>query len=436
MTIYTVVQTVRVRSGPSLTAADLLPQGLPIGTKINVLETKEVGGYKWGRHLVQCVGTEFKFSVWSAISRNAPKFSWMTSQVNVPIVVTPPVVTPPNGMDGPWPAIPASETRAEKARRYLGVHDLCCAGASDAADHGCDVVKVFEDATGAIQLAQKYPKKLVIHRKYFVHAPSPEELVAQHGIDPNVPNQNHIRILIEAMNESDSPGFATGPDDIRRQFAYESRMVELIERAAPNSRVLGFNKSHGTPNFLDPEVVKAIKETYAPLYNQGRIWIGLHNYWKAGDKDPKDFKFYDPIWFERRADWLFTHCGFDPKIRHILPSEAGGESWQGGMAHVGFSESEYDAWADYYMDVMDRPIVVNGVSYPSPYRGSTQFQYRGAQHNRWVGYEITQYMNTLRRRWAGVNTRGLEHVMKRSVDLLHGGNEPDPNYVPAPKPMK
>jgi hypothetical protein len=381
----------------------------------------------WGAYKAT-VGDKNAFLVWSAISRKHDGFTWMrqvTSQVFVPIVTNPgtPVETP----------ISSVQSVGMRARRYLGIHDLCCAGARDAADDGAMVVKVFEDALGAIQIANKYPDKLVIHRKYFTHAPSPDDLVRQHGIDPNSPS-NTTRIFIEGPNESDSPGFAQEPDDIARQAAYEAEMMRLVERGAPNSRVLGFCKAHGNPDFTRPEICEAVRTHYAPLYNSGKLWIGLHNYFLSPPSNPKNFRFYDPIWFERRADFLFTKCGFDPNIRHILPSESGGECGQGGMKWAGFTQDEFESWARYYISVMSAPITVNGKQYESPYVGSTLFQRRGSLQNRWQGYEVEDYYGVIKKLWSenGPEKRStLERIA--STELLHFGNAPDARYTPRPK---
>ena len=50
------------------------------------------------------------------------------------------------------------------------------AKARDAIDNGARAVMVFEGATLAHQLSLAYPDAIIMHRKYFQHAPSPRDM--------------------------------------------------------------------------------------------------------------------------------------------------------------------------------------------------------------------------------------------------------------------
>jgi hypothetical protein len=79
----------------------------------------------------------------------------------------------------------------------------------------------------------------------------------------------------------------------------------------------------------------------------------------------------------------------------IISSETGVD--QGGIggfpAHNALRD-EVVRWCNRYLEVQQRPLVVNGQSYPSPFLAATIFQSgdRGTQRGGWAGYNVEGYL--------------------------------------------
>lgn len=409
---YKVIETVRVRMAPSLKArtlvsADGADMYLPQNGTIRIESTIEREGHLWARYFLE--GGDLQLAeAWSCVRRLRDGMTWLKPVDEIIIR-------------------PSEETFAQKARRIIGIHDLCCGGAADSARIGASVVKVFNDATGAAQVAEAYPGALVVHRRYFTQPISARDLLAQHGIDPSGVNHK-LRILVETHNENDINGFGTSVEEIRRRAAYAREMLALMSKAAPNCMLLDLNVAHGTPDITKPEICKVLRDEYAPLYNSGRLWVGQHNYFKSDPNNPKNYRFYGHEWFDTRWRWFFTHCGFDPRIRHILPSESGGECGHGGMKWAGFSHEEMFDWIKYQVAIQTEPIVVDNKVYPSPVAGCTIFQRRGVRFNSWGGYEMEDYMSVVERAYNYVPPRDGE-----ATDVTTSMRKAPKGYVPPKK---
>lgn len=96
----------------------------------------------------------------------------------------------------------------------------------------------------------------------------------------------------------------------------------------------------------------------------------------------------DRIWYEGR--WRFA---YDPAYGGVKPTvptfsdewglDEGGVG--GGPAH-GWQQSDWLAWCNACTEYQKQPLVVGGVSYPSPLRGGTVFQCSSASG--WEGYYV------------------------------------------------
>lgn len=338
---------------------------LPTGAAVSIIET--VGG--WHR-----------VALWTDTATNATASAWVYAQY----VETRTPEPPPQ--------------QIEPAARILGIHQLADKQrAIDAIRIGAKAVMVFEDATLAQQLSLAHPDVLVMHRKYFEWAPAPRDMIAQHGIDPDRTGQQS-RVWYRGINEfPSSPEFHAEPDGILRRAAWDIECARILKRAAPDAVWVAGGWSHGTPDFTRADVCEAVRKGYADAYNSGLIAYDIHNYSKAGPGGPRDYAHYGPIWFERRWEFLFQNCGFDPRVRRIVSSESGGELGAGGFRWADYSADEFRSWALRYLDIQRTPLIVNGREYPSPFIASTLYQW-GDNHNGaggWWGYGLDPYIGVL-----------------------------------------
>jgi hypothetical protein len=358
---------------------DILPGGLWVQAKAKAKEMT-VDNVPLGPSAANTDGTFYVYIARSVIEPGRP-----------PPPEPPPVIPP---------SPPATQIIASK---LFGVHELGGRNmAGDALAKGCKAVMCFESATGAAQLSMQYPDAIVMHRKYFKYQMPAAELLAQHGI--NVNEVSASRAWYRGCNENDVQGIGSGAGDIRARAQFDVECATLLKRAAPNARWVAGGFAHGNPDFTNPDVCAAMQQYYAPHYNSGLFVYDVHNYTKpAPGASPKDFSTIAPIWLKRSWEFLFTKCGFDPRVRAIVHSEAGHECGFGGMNAAGFTVQEFSAWCDWTWMVQTAPLIISGVSYPSPVLCETGFQI-GDENNGsggWFGYSLFPYYGHMGDRWNG-----------------------------------
>lgn len=325
--------------------------------------------------------------------------------------------------------VPPPPAKVVHPRQMLGVHQLSDKGtAYRALERGCRAVMVFEGALEAYQLSLAYPDAIIIHRKYFTVTPSPWEMIAQHGVNP-AERGNESRAFYRGINEFDvGSAYDDSPQGILNRAKWDIECAQILKSAAPNARWVAGGFSHGCPDITRKDVCEALRIGYAQAYNDGLVWFDIHNYSKAGPGGPFDYSYYGPEWFERRVDWLFTRCGFDPRVRACVSSEAGGELGGGSFRQHGFTGDQFDAWCAYYLGVMNAPLIVGGTEYPTPVVATTIFQW-GNDYNGpggWWGYNlIPEYVDKLAARWSG--------EYSGSRDVLHVGSAVPEYAVPEQK---
>lgn len=342
-------------------------------------------------------------------------------------------VTPP-----PTP----TPTKGATPAHLLGVHALHLDDvAKSALARGAKSVTLMS-GLGSYQIAQANPDAMVFYR-WYTNAPlTADDWVRGIGLDPNGAVNTGDRRFILGMNEYDVPGFGGSPNEIRARAAWDKRRIEILRRIVPNAKVVIGGFPHGNPDITNQAVCDAMREAYAPLYNNQdpanpTIFFNLHNYTKTilredtGPKaDPKNW--YAPEWFETRYIWLFTKCGFNPNVRAIVSDETGGELGAGGFNWARYTDSQFAFWQSYYLNLMAAPMEVAGKSYPCPMVASTHFQgadsVEGASGH-WGGYYLTLgYNDVLKQFYSGARRSLLPAFM------LAGATEaPPPGYVPERK---
>jgi hypothetical protein len=284
-----------------------------------------------------------------------------------------PVVTPP----------------AQAGTGYkLGLNTLTNGGlARQEAERGCRYFLCMNDFTGASQLKRAFPDAIVMVRRFFNHGalPSADQII--NGLE----GATDKNLIYTGLNEADQIG--QDGDALRKRALLDIEVAQRIRQGSGATYAAG-TFSMGCPDFTNPETCQIIREIYAPAYNAGLIAIDMHLYSPNPQHidQPNEWQ-----WFERRWEFLFTKCGFDPKVRAILCSETGlDQGGVGGFKAHNTSQEQFRDWCEKYIALQNAPLDVDGVKYPSPILGGAIFQLGGNADPKWDGYDVTNYLPTLR----------------------------------------
>ena len=354
----------------------------------------------------------------------------------------PATVTPPPVVDPPKP------TGTTPANRLLGLHVIAHHHyAIEAYDKGARMFVWMEGHTGAEEFAAARPDALVLYRKNLgrYHYNAQDLIAAVEGMRSNLPN-----LLYIGENESDQ----TGSDgaELEKRLKRDAEVARL----RPGKYVMG-EFSMGTPRLEDAGVQKMFREIIAPLYNAGQVWLGGHFYtpkktwvkvegntWRQwqGPQDGVPFCLErngqpcDPIWYPWRWRFLFTHCGFDPKVRKILCGETGAdEMGRGGFPAQGTTDAEFEVWCRGYLYLQRLPLTIASGpfagTYPSPVVGCNLFQ--RSDFPDWLGYRISDsWLAILSRLYSAPDTREVAPV---TFEEWTPRTPPPPYEVPPAKDL-
>ena len=272
---------------------------------------------------------------------------------------------------------PAPTPSKPKLGYWVGFNGAAAGGAYN---DGCRFFVHMNDTDSANALAAR-GDAFVIYRQYLDHAPGVDEMVGflSGRLHPSI-----MRTGLCEMGHVDGTKFAD-------RAAFDSQVATKLRAINPAYRYAAGTYSMGTPDFTQPSVCDAIRQYYAPGYNSGLYWWDHHLYSPDMEHIYNDAEL---IWYELRWQFLFTKCGFDPTVRHVICTETGVD--QGGVggfiAHNATNE-QVVSWCKRWNEIQARPIVVNGKSYPSPFVGAAIFQLgdRGTQPGGWAGYNVEAY---------------------------------------------
>ena len=310
-------------------------------------------------------------------------------------------------LGGVLPDTPTPPPLVSTSTFKLGINALSNTGlAAREADLGCKYFLIMDDFLGASQLKEKHPDAVVMVRRYFGSGrPSPEDVMRRLEGAAN-PNLVYI-----GTNEADQYG--QEGEDLRQRARFDVELAQRIKQASGATYAAG-TISMGCPDFTNPQTCDIVREMYAPHYNSGLIGFDMHLYSPNMQHidQPNEWQ-----WFERRWEFLFTRCGFDPNVRAIYCSETGmDEGSVGGFPAHNATPEQFRDWCVNYIEMQSRPVVVNGQAYPSPIIGGAMFQLGGNNDPRWRGYDITDYLGEFRKIYggAGEGARGLK-TKKRST---------------------
>lgn len=289
-------------------------------------------------------------------------------------------------------AKPPTTQEWKKAKYLLGVSCLNDhAAGMDALSRGCRSVLFMDGLLAAIQAAKAYPDAVIFNRSWFPHRPDPVWLADHHGAGlMDVPEN----MWSTCANEQDWGLKYDTPQNLRDRFEYEKTFVNALWRKNASRRVVIGEFSHGTPNHLDPEIVRAFKETYYEFAKQhpGRVRLGWHLYTKGRrfSTHPQAVDSIDaPEWHEGRDYEFWKLCGGSDKVVHAC-GETGVECLNGSfVSPAGYTDQQFKEWCEWWLTYRrSMPVEMNGVCI---------FQY--GNHPNWRGYNVQQYVGVLQDLW-------------------------------------
>ena len=254
---------------------------------------------------------------------------------------------------------------------------------------GCRYGMIIDDFGLAGDLARDYPGATVMARRWFEHGENVTNV--QQALDA-LEGATHPGVVYTLWNEGDSGR------SIAAQAKLEIDLARKIKQTS-GARFAAGTHAMGNPDFTRPEVCAEIRDAYAAAYNAGEIAFDMHLY------SPDMMHIWQDnglIWYERRWEFLFTKCGFDPRVRAIYCGETGvDQGGVGGFPAHGASGADVARWVRRNAEVQQRPLIVNGVSYPSPIVGCALFQLgdRNTGPGGWAGYNVEYALPELRQIW-------------------------------------
>ncbi len=249
-------------------------------------------------------------------------------------------------------------------------------------EQNCNAFTIMDNFATAGEVLTRKPEIIVITRRFFYHGilPNPDQIMER------LPVYKGARVVI--LNENDQIGVSY--DDLPKRASVEIECARRI-RNAGGIPLIG-SWSMGTPDFTNQSICDRIRELYAEGYNNGLFGVDMHLYSPSRDNLIKN----DPIWYERRFEFLFTKCGFNPVVRQIYASEGGLDVMGlGGFKGVSMQGHEVRDWLSQYQATLQRDMTVNGKVFPSPLRCVNLFQCSKAHD--WSSYDVTGYLEEIRK---------------------------------------
>jgi hypothetical protein len=254
---------------------------------------------------------------------------------------------------------------------------------------GCRVFCVTHNEDAAIRYKIARPDLWFVMRPFLYNGRmplQPDEIPNRLKIDET----RGLNMIYVALNENDQIG--CDETALRTRAAFDVALAQQIKATNPQAIYAAGSFSMGTPDYTKQSVCDVIREVYAPHYNSGLIWWDNHLY------SPTMQHIYDDAglqWYERRWEFLFTKCGFNPNSSsRIIATETGvDEGGVGGFPQHNATSEQVVAWCQRFVEISARPVVVNGVSYPSPFLFGTLFA--AGNSPSWRGYEVSGYYPAL-----------------------------------------
>lgn len=258
--------------------------------------------------------------------------------------------------------------------------------AQPAYNYGIRVFQFMDGMQEGKNFAAGHKDAVVMLRRY-VDRWTPPSANLFEGITPGL-------VYLSPNNEGTFLGSGS-PEEIEQAAKWERDMATIVRDGG--GIYAGFGLAMGTPDYTRPSICDAWKRFVAPLYNSGLMAINYHLY------SPVWQHVFQPtewIWYERRWEWMYTHCGFDPspQLLGVYCDETGvDEGGVGGFPAHGISSENIAAWCRKFIELSSAPMVIDGVSYPSPVRGAAIFQAGDSNTGQggWGGYNVEGAMQSI-----------------------------------------
>ena len=339
---------VNLRAGPGVGAIDL--GDVPYGTQVDIISTVQ-GWYQIPVYVTPggpMVGSAWLSSDWVKINTA--------------------------------PVQPARKVRV--GANLLHAHHL----AQRAYDLGIRVFQFMDGMQEGKNFARDHKDAVVMLRRYVDRWAEPGAYLFE-GIEPGC-------VYLSPNNEGTFIGAGT-PEEIKASAEWDMKMARIVQDAG--GIYAGFGHAMGTPDYTRVGIRDAMRQYYAPLYNRGLMAINGHYY---SPNYEHVFQAAEWIWYERRWEWMFTHCGFDPnpQLLGVYCDETGvDEGGVGGFPAHGINAEQIGMWCRKFIELSSASMVIDGVSYPSPVRGAAIFQAGDSNTNSggWGGYNVEYALQTI-----------------------------------------
>lgn len=282
---------------------------------------------------------------------------------------------------------PSPSSTSSSAPFRLGLNVLANTGlAQQEAARGCRYFLCMNDIAGASALKRAFPDAIVMARRFFQHGalPSIDQIIdgLAGATDPH--------LIYTGINEADQIG--QDGEALRKRALLDLEVARRIRQGSGAVYAAG-TFSVGCPDFTNADTCGIIREIYAPAYNAGLIAFDMHLYAPNAQHVDRPGEWQ---WYARRWEFLFTKCGFDPRVRALYCSECGiDENGPGGFRGHAYSPEQFRYWCAKYIALQTAPLVIEGVSYPSPLLGGALFQLGGNGDPKWESYDVTGYLPAL-----------------------------------------
>jgi hypothetical protein len=414
-TVNTRFLRVRLQPGKSGQILGLLKQG----SVVDVLRVTD----GWAQVEIKIGGSGMRFqstpdAVLAYLQADYLTFANQPSPAPAPQPQPAPAPAPDNPPPREEPKPAPAPAPQPVAPYYLGLNALQNTNfAMEEANRGCKFFLIMNDFGGAANIKRAHPNAIVVARRWFPQAffLSPDQVIE--GLE----GANLGGLVYMGFNEADQGG--QDGEALRTRARIDIEVARRIK--AKHGANYGVGKtfyaagtfSMGTPDFTNPETCRIIREEYAPHYNAGLIGLDMHLYSPNPQHIDKPDEFQ---WFERRWEFLFTKCGFDPSVRAIYCTETGlDQGGIGGFPAHGVSHEYFREWCRKFITLTQKPLVIDGRSYPSPALGGAIFQLGGNGDRRWEGYDVKGFLPVLRDFYNGIsNSSAAKHANLPKIPKL------------------
>ena len=350
MTKATVKTEVRVRIGPEVSDATWTPLALKEGQQIDGVVQGDWLKYTDPRFVVYNKAGQRVDALYSAIKYGNTQYLTMASD---------PPVTPP------------APSGFKLGVSVLHAHQLL----EQAYAAGVRCFLIMDGVLAAVQFKRAHPDAVVMYRRFLDHGagiPNPAAFSAEAAMGNGI-------VFVSPLNECDNWCYGS-PGEIQARAIFDSQLAAMCK--ANGTIYAGGGFSMGTPDFTRADICDAMKRFYAPHYNSGLMAINMHLYSPNANHINSPLEW---IWYERRWQFLFDKCGFDPSpaLQGIYCDETGlDEGGIGGFPAHNLGCEAIRQWGVAFVAAQRQGLG----SFPSPMRGAAIFQ--TGDTGRWAGYNV------------------------------------------------